>query len=410
MKRIELTIFTTTLLESESDLQQIISKVKGTRMVHRKLAYLFLVLLTWSCDSSEPIEVIEGFETATRIDAESQTQGNISLSGEQDFFSFQLDQVAVVDISIDPVPEDQTLFLRLFDGSKKQIADTFGVDSSGEDNGLALHLTTVTLEAQEYFVAISQHAGEETSDKMYTLNIAVDTRDQNEYNDSIEDATELALGQVVVGTLRMPHDIDFYAFNLPMAGAVDILMDEVPRTVPLEIVLFQNGTLLRIYGTGYVGGSRYEYDYVEEAGLYHIAINCFEGCSTPDAYTLQVNLDSLDEYEPNDFFAFAADINRGVELKAYLKTTDDRDFYKLSVATRTGTFILTNESDKTLLFQFFDANETLIDSSEVRGGRSRQKRISNPALPGLVYVLVTRTGIQSRARLPYRILMTEAAS
>lgn len=212
--------------------------------------------------------------------------------------------------------------------------------------------------------------------------------DTYEPNGTISQAYAITFGTTYNSYIFSSSDVDYYKVSPTSAGTISVSLTNLPGDYDLYLVN-SAGTVLAKSENGSTTSESLSYANTA-AGTYYIKVVGYSGAySTSTAYALKATFTgstSSDPYEPNDSTSSAYAITSGITYNAYIYSTTDVDYYKLSKTTSgTITISLTNLPGDYDLYLINSAG-TVVASSE--NGSTTSESISYSASTGTYYVKV----------------------
>lgn len=240
--------------------------------------------------------------------------------------------------------------------------------------------------------------------------------DPNEPNDSYNQATTAAAGQVYNGYLQTANDADYYALNVPSAQVYIIAR---LSNLPADFDLFledANGT--RLAGAAQRGLNNESIILrVAQAGRYYLMVTGFDHAwSATQAYYLSIDTSppaavpaNGDQYEPNDTLATASLLPGSGVYTATIHLSTDSDWYALQVGAPNVhlTARLTGLPADYDLLLFQGEDQMPIDWSQTRG--LYDEIVSAQPLVGR-YELLVQSYDRAASASPYRLEVSLAAA
>lgn len=272
------------------------------------------------------------------LDETNTTKGNLSASGDVDYFRLQPSQAGVLELSFDHTDlQDTNTFwsLELYDVRNDVTLWSGSVSGMGSTKSWK----PIGLAAGEYFLKISGN-NNHYSNTTYTLHPCWTDSDEweQEYNNPMSMPTEIQPGRTYSGGLMNSNDRDWYSFTLYDPAAFDFRFD-YPQTENASgawtVTLYTAG------GTELTSWTYNEKDAVEGDHIVGLASGSYQICVSPKSYTdtiygLTLLTPSGDwERERNDD-AVNCTVMELEDLtttnrQGNLMTINDKDWYRLDV-------------------------------------------------------------------------------
>ena len=236
-------------------------------------------------DGNEFNNTFSDAEPLTLVEGEVTTTGTIRSVGDQDFFEVTVNEPGVLVTTLDPVPSAVRMQIVLYNQQQNEIAQV-RVGNEGQARTLEQLVGAGT-----YFILLDNSFYDQSSAETYTLKVNFDTTDENELNNTFSDASALAVGSSVQGTIRSVNDQDYFRLELTQGGTLNLALDPVPSTVRMRIVLFdQQQNQIDDSRVGNPGQPR-SLSRELTAGTYYVLLdNSFFNQSSSETYTLTTSL------------------------------------------------------------------------------------------------------------------------
>lgn len=156
-------------------------------------------------------------------------------------------------------------------------------------------------------------------------------QDLFEPNNTFFDAKEIFLDQPIQATIFDVGDFDFYYFDSPQAGVIEVVISAVGD---VDIYSALHDAIQEfVIGDEEGVNQPVDYDILRVAGRHYIEVQ-EAGSSTRSSmnpYTLTVTLDTSDPQELNNSFQSATRINGGEEIRGTIRTFGDKDYYQFEI-------------------------------------------------------------------------------
>ncbi len=374
-----------------------------------------------SCDnhSAKPYTLTAGFEAGADWETESNNSrstadalplntpfgGSLHSSSDQDFYQFELEEDAAVDIvfQLEDIITESTVYkyyiITLYsdDGSAAAIK-TYNVNGSL----MTYKLNTVGLGAGTYYINISCN---NHNSRSYSLNVKTTTGTdwESEYNDTLKTADTLPLDTPFYANLQNSSDKDYFQFTLEEQGAVNLtfdietaVTDSTAYTYWTASICSEDGNTISSYE---INGSKTFYDLTTlglDAGTYYVRIERPAHYHSSQTYTLTASLikDALWEGEFNDTMSTADEMTANTPISGRIHAGNGKDYYKLTL-DKSGTVDLSfviepNSSNTNDYWQvtLMDENGTSLVTKAISGENATTSLPEYKAAAGTYYVLV----------------------
>ena len=188
-----------------------------------------------------------------------------------------------------------------------------------------------------YYIKINDYS---FSDATYnlTVNYTEDSSWEKEFNNELEDATDLVLNEAKNGNLASSNDIDWYKLVVEKDGyiTIDFKHEIVSSTNRYWVIRLYMSDGVTEYGKGAYweikGNENYETAKMGVAeGVYYIKISDYSFSDATYSFTVNYTEDSSWEKEVNNELKDATDLVLKEAKSGNLASSNDVDWYKLVV-------------------------------------------------------------------------------
>jgi len=290
-------------------------------------------------DSNEPNGEIGD---AVEINFGDSVDGYIFAGGDGDFYKFYVNSTGILDVSIESVPDDMRTRIDLY-GKNFNWITRKDASNPGDLVTLSLDLSS----PDWYYIGISDLAGK-SHNVPYSFRAEFEpVTDENEPDSVIGDATEIVFGDLAQGYIFPRADGDFYKFNVPSPGILEVKLTESPDDMRTRIDLYGKNFnwITRIDASNPGDLVTLNID-IADPSWYYIGIVDLEGKSHNVQYGFTPNFEPVaDGNEPNSEIGDATEINFGDLAGGIIFPKGDGDFYKLWAASGTLEVELTDSPD-----------------------------------------------------------------
>ena len=155
--------------------------------------------------------------------------------------------------------------------------------------------------------------------------------DENEPNGEIGDAAAIDLGDQIEGYIFSKGDVDFFKFEVPSPGILEVKTASVPEEMRTRIDLYGKSFnfITRVDASNPGDKTTLSFD-VKSPGVYHIGIVDLAGGSHKVPYAFETSFEPVvDGNEPNSEIGDAASISPGEAVGGTIFPAGDVDFYKI---------------------------------------------------------------------------------
>ncbi len=271
-----------------------------------------------------------GFGDANVVSLGTTVTGDFYYKYDYDWFRVKAEKSGVLNVSVTQVPSGIDAHINLYDANGKWLTGVTG--SVGSPVSLYWDVTP-----DWYFIRLDDYYDQSTDDYKFIVTLA-EADDENEPNNELSQAAELALENAVTGYFFPRYDYDWFKVKISTPGVLNVSATNVPTYLDAHINLYDaNGKWL----TGVTGSVGSPVSLLRDVtpGKYFIILDDYYDRSA-DPYTMIVSLQAVDdENEPNNEFSQAAEVATETETKTrphytgYFFPTYDYDWFRVNVAT-----------------------------------------------------------------------------
>ncbi len=278
-------------------------------------------------DSNEPNSEIGD---ATEINFGEAAKGYIFTKGDVDFYKFYVNSSGILDVLLDSAPDDMKTRIDFY---AKNFNWVTRVDASNPGDLVTLNLDLAS--PGWYYVGITDLMG--TSHNVeYAFHAELEpVVDENEPDSEIGDAAEINFGDLVGGHIFPRADGDFYKFNVPSPGILEVKLTDSPDDMRTRIDLYgkNHNWITRVDASNPGDLTTLKLD-IANPGWYFVGITDLMGTSHNVEYGFSAAFEPVvDANEPNSVIGDATRIDFGEVANGIIFPKGDGDFYKLWVAS-----------------------------------------------------------------------------
>lgn len=263
-------------------------------------------------------------ETAVQIPLNTDIQGALHPSGDYDIYEINIPTNANLHITLHNPAANSGM--SLFDENFNELIWPENPGTPDE------HIDFVT-PGGKFYVYIATYG--EASETCYTLNVGVTypqlCPDTFEYNDVLDSAKTIAIGQIASGRLSEYSDRDYFKFTLDTPSTISAYINNVPLEDVEFNLLNANGTGLRPSIHDATTETKHIHHYGAPAGTYYLSTSISGLGISNDCYQLSVNTQPSQEcaesYEPNENDLEAPEIPANTDIISKLQNEDFYIFY-----------------------------------------------------------------------------------
>jgi hypothetical protein len=264
-------------------------------------------------------------------------EGVIFPKGDADIFKVYVIGSGILEVKAESVPEDkwrvQALRTRI-DLYGKNFNFITRVDASNPGDLVTLKHDIVNPYSWypvSYYIGITDLAGG-SYNVPYAFKAGFEpVVDENEPNGEIGDATAIDLGDQIEGYIFSKGDVDFFKFEVPSPGILEVKTVSVPEEMRTRIDLYAKSFnfITRKDASNPGDKTTLSFD-VKNPGVYHIGIVDLAGGSHKVPYTFETSFEGVtDGNEPNSEIGDATAISPGEAVGGIIFPAGDVDFYKI---------------------------------------------------------------------------------
>ncbi|PWV44873.1 T9SS type A sorting domain-containing protein [Chitinophaga sp. S165] len=259
-------------------------------------------------------------ETAALIPTNTDIQGAIYPSGDNDTYQINAPANSAIHITLHN-PAANT-YLGIYNDATGEY--DWSLDPAVD---VVLNFNTVGGRCYIYVGAYG-----EPSETCYTLNVGLAIPplclDTFEYNDILDSAKTIAIGQTVAGRISDYVDRDYFKFTIDTPSTISAYMTNVVSEHLQFDIKNANGIPLRSGVYDATNKTKHLFQYGAPAGTYYIETSSQGLAISPECYQLTVNTqpsqECADWYEPNNNDIEAPEIPINTDIISKLQ---DPDFY-----------------------------------------------------------------------------------
>lgn len=257
------------------------------------------------------------FENASELKVGSKHFGSVTMSGETDFWKFEMpyDGVAYIQMYT-----PKAKFFTLYD-EKKNAIGTVGIEIEEADKVYELRSG---LAAGTYFITARQD--EDYSDSLYTLKVLTSKGDgfEKEFNNDKNSAMKIESGKEYQGNLFGIHDTDIFTFTLPEKSDVTIDFADTIISKDKHYKITLSG---ENFTAEYEGG-RVKETISLEKGTYYFTVNNLEKDDyTSMIYKLKIESGSIFSNEDSAEKPVEPDSIPEKSVEQFSDVTEDKWYY-----------------------------------------------------------------------------------
>ncbi|PQL93969.1 pre-peptidase C-terminal domain-containing protein, partial [Apibacter adventoris] len=326
------------------------------------------------------------FAKATAINTNTNYYAGIGSSTDKDFYKFTLNSKSIVTVTLQNLPKNYDLII--YNIAQGQIGKSALGGTSNES------ITINYLDPGTYYVVVEGYNGNFDINRCYTLKAeatAIAPCIVNyEPNDYFAKATAINTNTNYYAGIGSSTDKDFYKFTLNSKSIVTVTLQNLPKNYDLIIYNIAQGQI----GKSALGGTSNESITINylDPGTYYVVVEGYNGnFDINRCYTLKAEATAIApcivNYEPNDSFAKATDINTNTNYYAGIGSSADKDYYKFTLNSKSNVTVTLQNLPKNYDLIIYNIAQNQIGKSAL-GGTSNESITLNYLKPGTYYVVV----------------------
>jgi hypothetical protein len=264
------------------------------------------------------------FETAAQIPLNTDIHGALHPSRDVDVYEFNVAGYANLHITLHNPAANAAM--SLYDENHYELVGP-------QHPGATDDYIDYSVSGGKFYVYIARNG--KASRTCYTLNVGVTypqvCQDTFEYNDVLDSAKTIVIGQVVAGKLSENNDRDYFKFTLDTPSTIRAYISNIPLEDVEFNLLNANGTLIRPAIHDTANQTKYIFHYGAPAGTYYLSARIDGYGVSNECYQLTVNAQPSQEcaesYEPNENDIEAPEIPVNTDIISKLQNEDFYIFY-----------------------------------------------------------------------------------
>jgi len=231
--------------------------------------------------------------TSNRINPSSTVTGEIAVSDDKDWFTFVPGQTGQATFTMDSLPANLKLEMRLYNDSGSHIMSARSGEP-GETFSMTFDISTLN----RYYIRIHD-IGNSTAESTYQFSgTLVPVNDPNEPNGNYGDRTQLSDVNQIQGWIFPAGDWDWYEIHATNSGELRATLSNLPENITPRISLYNLSRERLAFADG-TPGTDLTLSYALGApGTYLLAVNDAHGNDSTLPYTLTVFGADFAHYAP----------------------------------------------------------------------------------------------------------------
>ena len=309
-------------------------------MKHEKIARLLALVLTFCLIVGVfPLSAgATGMDNAQSIRIGDTISGQISVEGEEDVYSFILDDTGAVTLDITSYMEWYSLYIYDVDGNVLWSAENKQYQSSVE---FRKDSYIIDLEEGTYYLKVDgtgDWGAQSTGNYTIPTSFKSANVTETESNDVAGNADAFPLSGTIRGQISVDDDADFYKITVTDSGAITLGFTSYMEWYSLRVIDSDGENLWSDEDNQFdstVGFRQDEYRLDLEEGIYYLRVDGTGewSASTTGNYTIQTTFSSANvtESEPNDSARESNPLSLNDTVKGQISLGGDIDYYELSL-------------------------------------------------------------------------------
>lgn len=179
-----------------------------------------------------------------------------------------------------------------------------------------------------------------------------------EYNNTMQTASDIALGQKIYGQIASNDYVDIFKFTLTEAGRVEMDFNNGMTSVRVYIKDVSDTV---VWGSEYIYGVAEQYDIDLKAGTYYFFVERHNNNENTGNYNFDTKFVSANESfsEDNNTLHTASEASLGQNIYGQIASNDNVDMYKYTLTNdQTLQLIFNNEMEKVKIYINDTSNST----------------------------------------------------
>ncbi len=200
----------------------------------RKLITLICMLILTSSTLFAQTEVEPNNSPSTATPMVASAFGSINPSGDNDYFSFQVNQPGVLVMTVSNVPANLALTIHMLDPDLIQ-----WITNSAINGGTSLSFTWNACKPGKHYIRIFQPQGN-FSTQQYQVTASLNSADTYECNNDFSEAKTITLGQQVTAYINGEGDRDYFKITMPDTGQLNLSIPTLPSNMRLVMYVYDS--------------------------------------------------------------------------------------------------------------------------------------------------------------------------
>jgi hypothetical protein len=258
-------------------------------------------------------------------------------SGDYDWYRVWVEQGQTLVAEVNALPSNVRAEVALYGRNREWLSRYQSSTNPGDSVVQQIDAT----QSGFYFIRVRAMDGRNWTNT-YKLNVSggmpgfvatlIPVQEETESNNDIADSNLVSLGNVVSGSMEQRNDEDWFAFDLPSPGLLEVSVDQLPADMRGRVQLFQDDrSHVATRQATNAGDPLLMEVRMTVPGRYYVRVDHVGGdFSTPRPYVLGLSSTPIvDVYEPNHEFQDATLITQQNRVQGYMFDVGDFDWYRV---------------------------------------------------------------------------------
>ncbi len=267
-------------------------------------------------------EVNESSTTAKNITCNQTISGSIDNLADLDWYKINIPEKSKVNFKLQNIPSGCDFDIKVYNSSLDYVGGSYRGSNYNEE-------FWKLLTPGDYYIKVYRYAGCSQYD-YYDLTVNKYIPDSYELNENSSYAKPIEIGDTITASIDNAIDQDWYKISLLEDSKAVINLDDIPSDCSYNVNLY-NSSLSWINGLYINGDSNKIVSYKLDAGDYYLRINSSSGYADDENYSLTVENCIPDEYELNEGYSTASQIDCDDTIMGTMDNQFDQDWYKINI-------------------------------------------------------------------------------
>ncbi|MCB4773661.1 MAG: pre-peptidase C-terminal domain-containing protein, partial [Sulfurovum sp.] len=316
-------------------------------------------------------------ETATSIDLNSTTSGNIETVGDVDYFTIKIPSAGTLVVKTTGFADTNG---SLLDASGTEIAFNDDNNNASDHN---FEISTFIQDAGTYYVKVKRSSASSTGH--YTL-ISQFTPDDHSSIRGL--ATAISPNSTTSGRIGRAGDEDWFKIVIPSTGK---LVVKTTGSINTNGELYKDGNR-NVSDDNSGSGNNFRIEYNVMAGTYYVKVSA----SSTGSYSL------VSEFISDDYgntISTAATIGTTSTTSGSIEIDRDKDWFKIQIPSR-GTLVVETTGSTDTNGSLYNVDGDEIASNNDSNASNHNFRIEHKVTAGIYYVKVSASSIGHYTLIP----------